>query len=52
MKIINDFLHEIGKLFQNLNTWKDVRADYVVQSWNKGFTFKVPYSSIISENYL
>lgn len=29
-----------GKVFHNLITWKDIRADEIVRSWNKSWTMK------------
>ena len=35
---------ETGKPFHNFITWKDVRADSLVQQWNKSLTMKVCFS--------
>lgn len=34
-----------GETFHNFITWKDLRADSMVQKWNASFTLKVNHSS-------
>jgi len=43
---------ETGKPFHNFITWKDVRADSLVQQWNKSLTMKVCFSEFCLQDLL
>ncbi len=41
-----------GKPFHNFITWKDLRADHLVKSWNNSWTIQVYYSNFKKYIYI